>query len=401
MSQGYSQLFQGISASGGAGNQNFLSDYASIKNGSYGKLLRSYYSMEQSSDTASANKKSSSKNVLDRILEEKKNPKVSKQAQEANANLTAGLASLKGSASALQSEALYKDTGDGQGVSDKVVSAMKKYVSDYNNVVSSAKRSTLEGKTAYVANMMSSTSANADKLSELGITVKADGTLQLNDKKLKAADVSKVQELFSADNLMSYGSKISSRIQFASIGTDTKTTTGTDSTDSTDSTGTNNATGSSAASLKADSKALASDELYKKITDDNGTAQYDIANIFATAKSFVNNYNGMLDKAGSSTNSGVLSNLSQIMRKTADNADMLKQFGISVDNKGRMKIDEDTFKKSDMSKVQNFFKDYGSSVATNASLVDYYMTTQANASNGYTASGAYNVQGSSRYADFV
>ena len=80
---------------------------------------------------------------------------------------------------------------------------------------------------------------------------------------------------------------------------------------------------------------------------------------------------------------------------------MLKQFGISVDFKGRMKIDEDTFKKADMSKVQKFFKDYGSSVATHASLVDFYMTTHANAANGYTSAGAYNVQGSARYADFI
>ncbi len=334
-------------------------------------------------------------------MEERKNPKISKQAKEANANLTAGLASLKSSVSALQNDKTYTDTGDGQSVSDKVVSAMKKYVSDYNDVVSSAKRSTLESKTAYVANMMSNTSANSNKLSELGITVNADGTLQLNDKKLKEVDASKVQELFSAEDIMSYGSKISSRVEFANSGSSSNTTDGTDSTEGTDTEGTNNTTGSSAASLKADGNALASDELFKKITGKDGKAEYDISKIFATAKSFVKNYNGMLDKAESSTNSGVLANLSQIRKKTADNADMLKQFGISVDNKGRMTIDEDTFKKSDMSQVQNFFKDYGSSVATNASLVDFYMTTQANASNGYTAAGAYNVQGSARYADFI
>ena len=66
-----------------------------------------------------------------------------------------------------------------------------------------------------------------------------------------------------------------------------------------------------------------------------------------------------------------------------------------------MSIYEDTFKKSDMSKVQEFFKDYGSSVATNASLVDYYMNTRANAASGYTAAGAYNVQGSSGYTDVM
>ena len=138
-----------------------------------------------------------------------------------------------------------------------------------------------------------------------------------------------------------------------------------------------------------------------KDKDGNETDEYDIKKIFATAKSFVSNYNKMFDAAESSSNSGVVANLSYIREKTARNEDALKALGISVDGKGRMKIDEDTFKKADMSKVQEFFKDYGSSIATNASLVDYYMTTQANAANSYTAGGAYNVQGSSRYTGTV
>ena len=47
-SPNYSYLFQ--SASGGSlGNLNFISDYASIKNGSYGKLMKAYYGAGQSS----------------------------------------------------------------------------------------------------------------------------------------------------------------------------------------------------------------------------------------------------------------------------------------------------------------------------------------------------------------
>lgn len=40
----YSYLFSGLSTSstGSAGNLNFLSDYAAIKNGSYGKLMKAY-----------------------------------------------------------------------------------------------------------------------------------------------------------------------------------------------------------------------------------------------------------------------------------------------------------------------------------------------------------------------
>lgn len=270
-------------------------------------------------------------------------------------------------------------------------------MSDYNDVLKAARGSTLTNKTAYVANMMSNTAANADKLSEIGVTVNKDGTLSLSAEKLKATDVSKVQELFSADDIMSYGSVISSRVQFAGGAS------GTGSTGSTSNTGTDNTVASGAASLKEDSKALASDELFAKMKDKYGneTDQYDISKIFATAKSFVNNYNKMFDAAESSSNSGVVANLSYIREKTARNEEALKQFGISVDQKGRMKIDEATFKKSDMAEVQKLFKEYASSIGTNVSLVDYYMTTQASAASGYTADGGYNVQGSARYAGMV
>lgn len=392
----YSYLFQGLSSSGGSlGNLNFLSDYVSIKNGSYGKLMKAYYGPAPYTGTGtSSDRKSGTSNVLDRILEEKMHPKVSKEAQKANTNLTAGLSSLNSSVSTLRNENTYTDSTDGRSAADKVVSAMKAYVTNYNNVVSTAKESTLTSKTAYVANMMSSTAANADKLSEIGVTVKADGTLMLNEGKLKEADISKVQDLFSSDNILSYGSMISSRLQFAGS---------TSGTGSTDKTGTDDKTTSGASSLKADGQALASDELYQRVKDKDGneTNEYDIKKIFATAESFVNNYNKMFDKAESSANSGVVANLSYIREKTARNEEALKSFGISVDGKGRMKIDEDTFKKSDMSKVQEFFKDYGSSIATNASLVDYYLTTQANAASGYTAGGTYQVQGSSRYTGTV
>ncbi len=381
-------------------NQNFLSDYASIKNGSYARLMKSYYGTGQTLGSVPSSSKKSTKtsNVLDKILEERKNPKVSKNVQEANENLTKGISNLKSSVSALQSDGTYTNTENGQSAADKVVSAMKTFVSDYNNVVNSAKGSTLANKTAYVANMMGSTAANADKLEEIGIRINAKGNLELNEAKLKAADLSKVQELFSPDDMMSYGSMIASRVQFAGSGATTNKVDGTTNTDKTE-TEDKKATG--AAGLKEAGNALASGELYKIIKDEDGNETYDIDKIFATAKSFVNNYNKMFDVAGSSTNSGVMSNLFSIRDKTARNADALKEFGISVDAKGKMQIDEDTFKKADMSKVQKFFKEYGSAIATNASLVDFYMTTQANTASGYTAAGKYNVQGSNLFADFI
>ena len=275
---------------------------------------------------------------------------------------------------------------------------MKDYVANYNDVVTASKTSTLSNKTAYVANMMSYTSKFADQLSEIGVTRKSDGTLQLDETKLKNADLSKVQKLFSSENVQSYGSLIASRTKFAGSSTSSSTSASNNT-----STGTTSTKGASAAALKKDGEALASAELFAKVKDKDGneTDAYDIDKIFSTAKSFVNNYNSMFDAAESSSNSGVLANLSYIRERTKSNMNTLEEFGFSVDKDGRMKLDEETFKKSDMSMVQKFFKDYGSSIATNASLVDYYTTTKANAASGYTAAGAYNVQGSSRFADFI
>ena len=380
---------------------SLFSERNAIKNGTYKKLLKSYYSSleENSGSKTSASKRRGQNNIIDKLLKEKMYPTVSKETQEANTNLTNGISSLKSSISTLQSEKTFEDTENGKTASEKVVSAMKSYVTNYNNVVTASKSSTLSNKTAYVANMMSTTSKFEKELGEIGVMLKSDGTLQLDETKLKDADLSKVQKLFSTENIQSYGSTIASRVKFAGGGTNT--TTGTNSsTDSTDST-TKKPTSSSAAALKTDGETLASSELFAKIKDEDGNETYDVKKILSTAKSFVNNYNTMFDKAESSSNSGVLSNLSYIRNRTSNNTKALKEFGISVDKKGRLSLDEDTFKKADMSKAQDFFKDYGSYVASNASRVDYYMNTKANAASGYTSKASYNIPPVSDYNSFI
>lgn len=306
MNQGYSQLFSGLSSSGSSGNMNFLSDYASLKNGSYGRLLKSYYGMGQSSSASASGTSGNKSYVLDKILEERRNPKVSDEVKEANSNLESGISSLKNSVSALQNDNTYKDTENGQSAQGKTVSALKSFVSEYNDVVNASKRSTMTNKTAYIANMMKATAENADKLSEIGITINSNGTLQFNEGKMKQADLSKVQDLFSSKNSMSYGSTVMSRLQFAGVAYSGAVSDEKD-----------NTAGLSAAALKADGEALASDKLYEKMKDKDGkeTDQYDIDKIFSTAKSFVTNYNNMFDAAKSNTNSGVTANLAKIKEK--------------------------------------------------------------------------------------
>lgn len=379
---------------------SLFSERNAIKNGTYKRLLKSYYSSleENSGSTTSTSRRRGSNNIIDTLLREKMYPTVSKETEKANSDLTSGISSLKSSVSTLQSEKTYEDTENGSTAAEKVVSAMKSYVNNYNNVVTASKSSTLSNKTAYVANMMSTTSKFEKELKEIGVMLKNDGTLQLDETKLKGADLSKVQKLFSTDNIQSYGSTIASRIKFAGSNT---TTTGT--TNNNTSTDTKKPTSTSAAALKKDGEALASNELYAKVKDEDGneTDEYDVKKILSTAKSFVSNYNAMFDKAESSSNSGVLSNLSYIRERTANSTKALKELGFSVDKKGRLSLDEDTFKKADMSKVHDFFKNYGSYVASNASRVDYYMNTNANATSGYTSKASYNIPSASGYNSFI
>lgn len=371
-------------------------DNAAIKNGSYKKLLRSYYgSPVKTSGSSASGKSDRSETVLDKLLREKKYPAVSEKTKEVNAKLTKGLNSLSSTVGKLQDESTFEDTENGTSAKDKVVSAVKDFVTNYNDVVTASKSSSMTNKTAYVANMMTATSKHENQLKEIGISLNRDGTLQLDQNKLKAADISKVKDLFSADNAQSYGSVIASRIRFAgtsSTGSVSGTTTDTDS---------KTETGTSASALKADGEALASSELFAKIKDKDGEETYDVAKILSTAKSFVSNYNKMFDAAESSSNSGVVANLSYIREKTADSEDSLAKFGISVDKKGRLTLNEDTFKKADMAEVQKFFKNYGSYVAGNASRVNYYMTTNANAANGYNAKAGYNLPHTSDYATSI
>lgn len=153
---------------------SLFSERNAIKNGTYKKLLKSYYSSleENSGSATSTSKRRGQNNIIDKLLKEKMYPTVSKETQEANTNLTNGIGSLKSSISTLQNENTFEDTENGKTASEKVVSAMKSYVNNYNNVVTASKSSTLSNKTAYVANMMSTTSKFEKELGEIGVMLK-------------------------------------------------------------------------------------------------------------------------------------------------------------------------------------------------------------------------------------
>ena len=70
MKSDYSSLFSSLgSSAGSAASSNWLGDYAMIKNGSYGRLMKAYYAEAKASSTTTSNGKSNSSNFNDNILE--------------------------------------------------------------------------------------------------------------------------------------------------------------------------------------------------------------------------------------------------------------------------------------------------------------------------------------------
>ena len=219
------------------GLAGMIGDYNSIKSGSYGKLLKSYYSETTSGLSKSKSGTTKTSNVLDRILEERKHPTVSKEVSTANSQLSASVNGLKSALGTLQSESTYKDTENGSTARDKMTSALKNYVSYYNDAVESSKKTTMSNVSSNVAGMMRATKENEDALKELGITINNDGTINLDEKKLQTAEFDKIQDIFDGKKTMSYGSKVASRLNRT-----TYTATSTQTTETTKATSTTNTT---------------------------------------------------------------------------------------------------------------------------------------------------------------
>lgn len=376
------------------GLAGMVADYNTIRNGSYGKLMKAYYKKVEGTDVKSSSA-TRGKDVLSQILEEKKKPTVSKEVKEANSGLSQGLTNVKSSLSTLQLDSTYEDSGD-KKAADKAASAVKDFVSNYNSMVTSSKKSTNTAQTRSVSEMMKTTEENADKLAQIGVTVNKDGTLSANEKTLKSVDTAKIRELFSPDDRMSYGSKLSGRTMTAgySSGDSTSTVSAVEA-ERIDRASTNSS------NLKKDAEDLKAGTVFEKKKDDQGkeTDEYDLDAISAKVSSFIKNYNDAISSASKLTNSGVAANLGNMMEKTKKSSATLSSMGIKLSPNGSLSMDEAAFKKADMAKAKSFFKDYASSIATSASLVSYYSSTQANSASGYKSTGAYAAEALSSFTD--
>ncbi|MCR5236024.1 MAG: hypothetical protein K6E34_02335 [Lachnospiraceae bacterium] len=189
-----SSMFGGIS---NAGNSSYtLSDYASIKNGSYKKLMKAYYAQEKEESEALGG---------------------DSHAKLLSVKSTAD--SLKEAADALQSDKLWQkkeivnvdeETGKERKTFDydwdAITKAVRSFVDAYNNTIERAGTSDTKDVLMVGSWMAKMTSKNANVLARAGIEIGSDNKMTLNEEKLKN-NAGTAQFIFKGYN--SFADKIS------------------------------------------------------------------------------------------------------------------------------------------------------------------------------------------------
>lgn len=200
--KGTSSIFDSLNTSGSSFS---LSDYASIKNGTYLKLAKEYV-----------------KNVEN---DAKSGSKTDAQIQEETANakkVRTDVSALKKSTDALTTNASLfekKEIKDKDGDTkmdydrDAIYKALKSFADNYNAVIKSAGDSDDTSVLRNTLNMTKLTAKHVNMLSKVGFTIGEDNTLSVDEKMVKEADINSIKSMFKgagsyADSVNAYAGRI-------------------------------------------------------------------------------------------------------------------------------------------------------------------------------------------------
>lgn len=350
MADTYSTLLGGMGGGDDAGGMgSLLSDYAAIKNGSYGRMMKTYYAKLEKQEAEESGKTDS-----------KKAGRVKDSASASAAQ------SLYKSASALTS--LNYDDRSEENV-NKITDSVSSFIKDYNSLMKSAAKSENTTVQKQAESLYNSYYSSYKLFSKVGITMNSDRTLSFDEDSMKKAlqdtehgNGATVKTLFGgigsfADKAVNKASQIyraagdgeavtSSKAKYAG-GYSSTSTSGTSSTKDKD----KNKTVTDA------STAAAADSLYKSIENLGATdiTNENKDNVYKAVSSLVKNYNELIKNTDKSANSNVVNQASYLKSLVNNNKSAFSKMGITVNSDKSLSIDEEKFKDSDMSNVKNLF----------------------------------------------
>lgn len=353
-----------------------LTDYASIKNGSYSKLMKSYYALDEDETSSGANGTKDSASTL-------------KSIQSASNDLRESAADL------YTDKSLYTADENGEYDMETLYDKVKTFIDNYNNTLDTISNSETDSVATAGANLINLTNTNADMLANVGITINSDYSLSIDEDDFKSARISDVSSLFSGVGSYAYqvGAK-ATRIEVLT-GEKAEAAASSKSGSVSASTSTSSDSASTLAKVLENANALVSSgtDLYKnRNLFDTINGKYDTEAIVDAISSFVDAYNETVSSAEKSSSSSVSSALSAMTGITDEYTKDLLKLGITKDKDGLLSFDKEGFLNADMSKAEDIFTGTGSyayQVVVKATMLVTQAETEASKSNTYTDSAIY------------
>lgn len=357
-----------------------LSDYASIKNGSYGKLVKSYYAMDEE-----PTKDKKSKNDTD-------------DTDATIRSIKTAADDLKESAAALySSKSLFAKDAKGEYDMEAIYEKVNAFIEDYNSMIGSVGSAETESIANAGASIVNNTSSNIDMLSKMGISVSgADFTLSIDKEKFMKANISDIKSMFSGVGSFAYqvGAKAS---RIYSMVEDKVSGNGYKSSRPDSSSSISKDTANTIAKIKDRANDLVSTgtDLYKnrKLFDKDTNGKYDTNEIVEEISAFIKDYNDLVIGTENTKSSGIESAMKTLESITDAYKKDLASVGITVDKEdGTLNFDEKSFLNSDMKVAKNLFTGTGSfvyQVTLKGTMVANQAETEANKANTYTDNATF------------
>ena len=357
-----------------------LSDYASIKNGSYGKLMKSYYALDEENKT------------------DKKSKNDTDDTDATIRSIKTAADDLKDSAAALySSKSLFAKDANGEYDMEAIYEKVNAFIEDYNSMIGSVGSAETESIANAGASIVNNTSNNIDMLSKMGISVSgADYTLSIDKEKFMRSDISDIKSMFSGVGSFAYqvGAKAS---RVYSMVEDKVSGSGYKSSKAETSSSTSKDTANTIAKIKdrADDLVSTGTDLYKnrKLFDKDYDGDYDTNEIVEEISAFIKDYNDLVIGAENTKSSGIESAMKTLEGITDAYKKDLSAIGITVDKEdGTLNFDEKSFLNSDMKDAKALFIGTGSfayQITLKATMVANQAETEANKANTYTDNATF------------
>lgn len=198
---------------------SWLSDYASIKSGSYSKVVKAYYSKLESEESSSKADSSDKSDKLSTSLSQDSSKKLTAIKSSADELKDSALELMETGKESLfvEKETVTKNEDGTETVTkaydmDAIYKAVSSFVDNYNDLIDDVDAADSSTVQSAADNMTNITELYENSLAKFGITIGDDNKLTIDEKTFKAADIEDIKNTFNGSH--SFAASVSSQATF-------------------------------------------------------------------------------------------------------------------------------------------------------------------------------------------